>query len=542
MNWKDLFQPQVISRGRAYYKRGLVTNLRQTESAVQATVNGSESYRVVLQFGPSCLQHVGCTCPYATEGKYCKHMAAVLFYLDEIRGLAGNKQANYPTLTELVAGATDQQVRDFLTLALAADNRLAQRFRMGVTQTVRENELVTYQQQIEMVFVAHQDRHGYVDYRAADALMAELSDYVTKDIQTIIDSQQLKLAFQVVNSLVSKISNAEVDDDGGILSLVDDCSEAWQQVIDEADMPLKRQLFSWFKEHADGSFETFNSEIIRLLNDNFSEPGFLQSKLKWTEEKLHEAKTDFPNYSTDWAKLHIQLMEKLNVSAEEIDEFCEDNLGLRGMRQIYITRCLQNKNYSRAIRLLLDGQKLVRKVPNLESEYHMQLKEIYQLAGWSDDYRRTLWQLLIGDECGNVGLYQELKRFYSTTEWPDVREKLFRAMPKTANYEPLYAEDMLYPQLLEAVLAEGGLIGVETYEDVLRPQFAPQLLERYVQVAKDLAQDVGNRKYYQEIVVMLNHMGTYPGGMPVVAKLLREWRVTYAQRPAMMDELRQVKV
>lgn len=46
---------------------------------------GTEDYQVEIEIHDDRIQDVFCDCPYAEDGNYCKHMAAVLYEIEEGR-------------------------------------------------------------------------------------------------------------------------------------------------------------------------------------------------------------------------------------------------------------------------------------------------------------------------------------------------------------------------------------------------------------------------------------------------------------------------
>lgn len=77
-----IFTPDILSRGRDYFKRGLVTIISESKNEVVAEVKGSmeNTYKVVLRFDDNRnLVDSDCSCPYLRP---CKHKAAVLFAIN----------------------------------------------------------------------------------------------------------------------------------------------------------------------------------------------------------------------------------------------------------------------------------------------------------------------------------------------------------------------------------------------------------------------------------------------------------------------------
>ena len=83
-NWKDEFFLSILERGKSYYEEGRVSCLRQIDNTYLATVCGSSDYEVEITVSDNYVKKMDCSCPYSRRG-YCKHMAAVLFALDDER-------------------------------------------------------------------------------------------------------------------------------------------------------------------------------------------------------------------------------------------------------------------------------------------------------------------------------------------------------------------------------------------------------------------------------------------------------------------------
>ena len=83
MRWKYLFDSAILTRGRDYYRSGRVFRVTKKDSEYAGVVRGTENYAVTAKFLPSgALSSLGCSCPHAREGNFCKHMAALLFAVE----------------------------------------------------------------------------------------------------------------------------------------------------------------------------------------------------------------------------------------------------------------------------------------------------------------------------------------------------------------------------------------------------------------------------------------------------------------------------
>lgn len=85
MNWKENFTTKRLARGFEYYKDGNVLEIMKTASGYKAEVEGSgyDAYHVDIKIEKGVIKDMDCTCIYGQEMGYCKHMAAVLYAIDE---------------------------------------------------------------------------------------------------------------------------------------------------------------------------------------------------------------------------------------------------------------------------------------------------------------------------------------------------------------------------------------------------------------------------------------------------------------------------
>ena len=83
MRWDYLFHRQILLRGREYFRAGKVQGLKHTGARYEADVVGTKGYHVTAYLGDRVHPQLSCNCPYAGDGYYCKHMAAVLFAVEE---------------------------------------------------------------------------------------------------------------------------------------------------------------------------------------------------------------------------------------------------------------------------------------------------------------------------------------------------------------------------------------------------------------------------------------------------------------------------
>ena len=194
-NWKQLFESQILDRGYAYYTDGLVEDLFRDGNKITANVSGTEDYEVEITFDGNEIEELFCTCPYAEDGFYCKHMAAVLYELEEMKEVPVKHDSENQDISEIVNSADDQYVRDFLAKILKENELLRQRFMMMLPDQ-RKHSVKDYKAFVDAIICSHSNHSGYVEYRDAEAMIDELSDIVN-DLDLLIEDGSALDAFEI---------------------------------------------------------------------------------------------------------------------------------------------------------------------------------------------------------------------------------------------------------------------------------------------------------------------------------------------------------
>ena len=126
--WEYLFKTHILSRGWDYYENGAVSSLEKTETGYKATVEGSYDYEVEVEIYDNEVVDMFCDCPYAEDGNYCKHMAAVLYEIEEKSAQMTSEVRENPAdikteLENVIKNIDESEVRKLLLeLALKDDS------------------------------------------------------------------------------------------------------------------------------------------------------------------------------------------------------------------------------------------------------------------------------------------------------------------------------------------------------------------------------------------------------------------------------------
>ncbi len=85
ISWKYLFSSQILKRGEEYWREKRIIPQLGNDYLDTKTFYalGNEKYIVKIKRDDDSIKSMQCDCPYAMEGRFCKHMAGALFQLED---------------------------------------------------------------------------------------------------------------------------------------------------------------------------------------------------------------------------------------------------------------------------------------------------------------------------------------------------------------------------------------------------------------------------------------------------------------------------
>jgi uncharacterized Zn finger protein len=210
-NWEQLFSPHILERGYNYYMDGLVSRIEKAEEGYQATVEGTAEYTVSIFCRGERVTGMDCDCPYAGDGNYCKHMAAVLYELENPGDSAGGgesrearesdtRENDAAELQRIVSAMSPAEAKEALIKILERDDAEKSKFLLRHS-TGDNKKLSNYTYRLcddaQKIFYECSDRHEFVDWRHADRFVSRLVCEIVSEVEDMAEGDGAKAAFDV---------------------------------------------------------------------------------------------------------------------------------------------------------------------------------------------------------------------------------------------------------------------------------------------------------------------------------------------------------
>lgn len=552
MEWQNLFTEIILTRGYDYYLSDTIKNMNVSNQTIKAIIAGYQNYEVEIKLEGDNIVKMTCSCPYASDGNNCKHMAAVLYkwqdeYKENIPSVTERSAIKNEHLEKLINKASDKQIKHFLYSLLSNDEKLFLKFKTLVEPNISSSDLKRYKREINKTVRSFLGRDQFINYMQAPAFINAMDKYLYEDVKMMLENGCNEGAFELTCYLFLKVGSVDIDDSRGELGMfASDCLNIWREILNNGNRQLEDKMYQWFIEQLDGSLIDYLEEYLEdILMNYFKEPKYLKEKLVFIQKKIMLAKKQkqdwFGEFETSkWIFWHLKVMEELNYPIADIDDYCKENWQYTNIRNYYIDKCIERKDYQKAIEVLKESINLDKGYPGRIKEQRNKLKELYKLTNNLDAYQQELWQLVTKDDPGNLEIFNELKKLYPKEKWIEVREEIFKVLPKYVRIDKLYLAEKMEERLLNYVLNERGLYALYEYEDILKPKYTKELLQKYYDELNLMASCSADRKKYRQWVATLKRMQKLDGGAKIVNEIVETWKKVYKSRKAMMDELKKL--
>lgn len=543
-SWKDWFQPHILERGRVYFNEDRVSDLERTEDGYTAFVDGTEEYRVEILLDGDSIEDMLCDCPYAEDGNYCKHMAAVLFAVDAV-GLpkkeAAAKKARL-TPAGLVERIPDDQLRPLLTELISADEKLYRALLLRYGETTLDECMKTLKNELSSIGAQYADHHGYINYRDADSFECDMADFIGRQTKTLLGRGKPLLALQAGVDALQEFAGYEAEEGGGYVDNAMDAMLA--DILCACKGDAASEVFDILLECAGSANEHWKVRDFaeQAVFSKFSGEMYDRKKLELVDRQIADLENPvkqgyFGEYEMKRLLMRrFELMQKLSLPKEELDDFLLRYTSYSDIRKLRVRWALDEGRADEAIRLLEEGKSADHDKRGLVAEYSEWLMNLYERLGRRDKLLAELEYHVFTLSSGGTGMLNRLKEACTPEQWFEYRECYLSGR----NYHKLelMESEGLWDRLMKAVTATEHLSILDRYEASLKNRYSDEMLEAYVRILVKEAAAASDRKRYQELARYLEKLRSYPCGAERAEQLAKNWRTQYSRRRAMMEELR----
>ena len=563
----DRFEEQIneviLQRGLNYFRKGYVTDVEEIGYGdYEATVEGSDLYTVHLHIEKGIVTEYDCDCPY-DQGPVCKHIVAVLFYLQQdVLHLEEDhptkkttKKAKKPSEMEQVDKILHllphEELKAFVRDYCKKDKQVRGQFLFSYMDLcVEQKEL--YSQQIQALIKSYSGRYGFIEYRDAANLgrsVCGLLDEAADWPQRGKTAQAIYLAEATIEKMADVINNTD-DSSGEIGGCI---STATQMLADLAESglasPFREELYQWaIKQSKSKTLQgwDWHFEVIRIAIDLIQSP---QEK-----EQLLSILGEIQSYDEDdWnyrqiLNLRLQIIRKTE-NEEAAIHFMEANLSNPTFRKLLIEKALSEKNYPQVEKLANEGIKQDEKSkPGLAADWKNYLLTMYLQTGDKEQIIRLARYFPLqyySRHQPRQYYYDLLNSLISEEQWAAYVDGIIAEICQENKYgafQPvaeIYIWEKQWDKLLAWIRQYPDFYHIEQTEPYLKEMYPQELAALYQDTILKYLESNTGREHYQKCCQYIRRIIKL-GARPMATELITQLQTQYRNRRALLEELSKV--
>ncbi len=554
----------ILKRGLQYFKKGLVNEPEEiSPGQFEAVVEGSELYTVKYSIRNESITDFVCSCPY-DFGPVCKHVAAVIFYLQQDVLKLNEKQPRKPRqskntpksktpmeqVDELLQKMAHDDLKAYVKEQCSKNANFRDVFLAQNASLIMPQSKELYAKQIKAIMKSAMGRRGYIDYYQVREVGQSVSELV-QTAEQMFSKGSMQVAMDMACAILEEMTEAlDIADDsnGDIGGCIDSAVDILSKI---AESPLAEELRVALLDYC---LSTYRKGIFKGWDWHHSMLSMATSLVKTEAEvkQLHAlldaVKPSGDRWDWDFSKaqqIRLNLIEQTEGGAKAV-QFMEANLDNSDFRKAAIERAIAAKDYNRAITYAQDGlKKDISDFPGLANDWRRYLLQVYTTLKDSENIIKCARYLFLHGRDDSKKCFGILKEHVNPDLWNEFVEGLIKEIKGKSKWYDCHSVANIYiweerwGDLLKVVQQNPTLGFIENYEMHLVAHCLPETVDLYSKaILKHMENNVG-RGHYQDVCRYMRRM-LKMGAKVEVDSIIAQLRAKYFNRRALMEELQRV--
>ncbi len=550
IDFEELFEEKILKRGYSYYLDDSVHDVTKNGNCYEGLVYGTEIYEVQVEIDEEGnIEDMDCDCPYAKENN-CKHMVALLYYIENDVKIESKKiMRNTDNFDKIVDRISENEMKEFVLAKLYEDSNFQNEFRSHFVQYFEQTPKRVYERRISQSIYQAIGRKGFIKYNETDRFSNPMYNYI-QEANNLIKHKEYQAPFWIASLILEELPDLPIDDLDGTTSYIEsECIEVIEEILEKCKSEnIINEIFNWIIESIkNDTLGDYSDGIEKILDENFIENKFINERLKIIDAKIQELNQEKDYYSEykleSLIKTKIALLYQLGMDKEAL-ETIKDNIYFVPIRRMLIDKARENGNIDQVEKLLKEGMNIALKRGHCGTVtyYIEELLSIYEKQNNNEKYKDLVQETLFKYSRASFKYYKKLKELYKKEQWKNKRDSIIKELESDGegyhreDLRQIYIEEQYYDKLFHSVMTTPLFEIVARYEKYLKKDFEKQLLEAYQKIVDEKSRFTGKRNY-EEVRKILQHMKILKDGEKLVEKMIEEYKVKYANRRLMLEEL-----
>lgn len=269
---------KILKRGYSYYLEDSVHDVTKNGNSYEGLVYGTEIYEVQVKIDENGnVEDMDCDCPYAEENN-CKHMAAILYYLENDEQIKSKKIIrNTDSFDKIVDRISENEIKEFILAKLYESSDFQNEFRSHFVQYFEKTPKRVYERRILQSVYQAIGRKGFIEYNETDRFSYPMYDYI-QEARNLIKHKEYQAPFWIASLILEELPDLPIDDSDGTTSYV---IEVIEKILEKCKSEnIIDEIFNWIIESIkNDALGDYCNGIEKILDEYFTQNKFIKERL-----------------------------------------------------------------------------------------------------------------------------------------------------------------------------------------------------------------------------------------------------------------------
>lgn len=544
IGWKNIFERRILERGEDYAYSHAVHDIVRTDDRITAEVDGTETYFVKIMLEEDEVSDMYCTCPYAEGGNCCKHMAAVLYAVEELPDeeimLQGRTEA--VSIAELLEEVSPEEVKAFICRQAEQNTAFANLVRLSLGRNDRAVDEDALIREADLIMADCMNGY-YIDRNDEAEMMSEMYRFLNEKLEPLADRGICMSVFRITWHILKELDkiDAESYDGGHAGGFTVNCFSVWDTIIEHCSAEEKEMIKNLLLKRAAAEMD---SSLEEFAEDHFWDHDMAVQKLLELDEVIDQVMNEnsyLMNTAERRLPQRIKWMKRAGASDEEVEAYMKEHWSFRSIRRMALDAAKAAKDNDQIERILLDSLDIEHDNAHAVTEYTKQLISLYAETGNKEREKQYLQSLLMKTDKIEIEDIRRLKQLCAPDEWTRRINSILKVNSDETQRCMILADESRYEELLETLTTAKDRSLLDQYRIMIPKEYDRQILKLYESQLDMIAYNARRSKEYQEMDRKLKSVISYDGGKQLAKRLADKWVSEYPGRRAMADMLRKYR-
>ncbi|GAA0738736.1 hypothetical protein [Clostridium oceanicum] len=449
-------------------------------------------------------------------------------------------------LREVLNGLSKENLVEIIEDVTEKDEELKNKLIVKYSKDYEGEEIERCENLISYIVKKYTEKEGYICHKESYDFVSDMEELLEKVHHQENKVLSLEIAILVLNEAIRAFQYAD-NSRGYIGNLVLEVIDIIREIVEHSsdlNIDIRKKLFNKLSKECDNrvfdGWTEYKIDLLRICT-NFCDIEEIRETL------IGKIKFLIKGYFNDkYGKHRIKSLVKILFyivkkysTKEEGQAFIKNNLKFPHFRQFFINNFIKKKEYTKVIKLALDGEKQDKDCADLVLNWKRIRYDAYKNLSMEENQQKLAKELFL---YGNFEFYKDLKKVIKEDKvfYNNLKKELKNK--KDEKIEEIYLKLILQENDVDEIMeyVRENIDTVEDYAEILADKFKDEIIDIYSKHIERLAMISMKREDYKYVCMVIKKYESI-AGEENKQKIISKLGTLNKRRLAFLDELNKIK-